>query len=234
MKGNLENTDTGTSEHEWSHDQTSLSVLGCVDHHSCIQLALSSHKNHASVERARLIYKMFHGVRVNVVRDDLLPSYESCSTSKGKMKEGYKVADIPCIIYRLLQSQHQLKRKPKEKRVPTIQYKKDALLGKEYIANKKEKTRSCKRSCRRSSKKAKKKGNSAPQGSPRAAGKFQIIHLGTVTAPREPIDAKEAQIALEEATNAIQQIGVVMQTLTTVTWSVRCGFALEDIVWWVK
>lgn len=153
-------SDWRTSEHEGSHDQTSLSVLGCVDHHSCIQLALSSHKNHASVERARLIYKMFHGVRVNVVRDDLLPSYESCSTSKGKMKEGYKVADIPCIIYRLLQSQHQLKRKPKEKRVPTIQYKKDALLGKEYITNKKEKTRSCKRSCRRSSKKAKKKGNS--------------------------------------------------------------------------
>lgn len=56
----------------------------------------------------------------------------------------------------------------------------------------------------------------SPQGFPRASEKFQIIHLGTITAPREPIDTKEAQIALEEATNAIQQIGVVMQTLTTV------------------
>ncbi|KAF3597358.1 hypothetical protein DY000_02021538 [Brassica cretica] len=53
-------------------------------------------------------------------------------------------------------------------------------------------------------------------GSPQSAGKFQFIHLGTIAAPGQPIDADEAKLALDTVSAAIQQLSTAMQTLTSV------------------
>ena len=55
-----------------------------------------------------------------------------------------------------------------------------------------------------------------PRQSPGSARKFQIIHLGSIAAPGQPIDAEEAKLALDTASAAIQQLATAMQTLTSV------------------
>ncbi|KAF2557263.1 hypothetical protein F2Q68_00016520 [Brassica cretica] len=55
-----------------------------------------------------------------------------------------------------------------------------------------------------------------PRQSPQSAGKFQIIHLATIAAPGQPIDADEAKLALDSVSAAIQQLATAMQTLTSV------------------
>ncbi|KAF2573926.1 hypothetical protein F2Q70_00005159 [Brassica cretica] len=147
----------------------------------------SSNKNAASIDRAKLVYKMFHGVRV----------------------------DIGVMVYN----------------------QKDPRLGEEYLKNQKEEREAEKKAQRQ----AKKKGKSAststasppsgpppstprtertdpsgyvpPRQSSRSGGKFQIIHLGSIAALEQPIDAEEAKLALDTASAAIQQLATAMQTL---------------------
>ncbi|KAL0662533.1 hypothetical protein Bca4012_099370 [Brassica carinata] len=149
----------------------------------------SSNKNAVSIDRAKLVYKMFHGM------------------------------------------QHMVQRRPREKLVAVIPYKKDPRQGEKYLNNKKE----AREAEKKAQKQTKKKGKSAststaaptsgpppstprsertdpsgyvpPRQSPRAAGKFQIIHLGLVASPGQPIDT---------TSEAIQQLATAMQTLTSV------------------
>ncbi|KAL0827602.1 hypothetical protein Bca101_051280 [Brassica carinata] len=133
-----------------------------------------------------------------------------------------------------------LERKPREKLSPVIPYKKDARLGDIYLKNQKEEREAAKKAQRQAKKKGKTASTStaappsrpppstprsertAPSGyvpprqSPRAAGKFQIIHLGSIAVPGQPIDAEEAKLALDTTSEAIQQLATVMQTLTSV------------------
>ena len=139
---------------------------------------------------------------------------------------------FPRIIYVVLQMQHMVQRKPREKLGPVIPYKKDPRLGEEYLKNQKEAREAEKKGQRQ----AKKKGKSAststaahpsgpppstprpertdpfgyvpPRQSPRAAGKIQIIHLGSIAAPEQPIDSEEANLALDTTSEAIQQLNL--------------------------
>ncbi|KAF3582525.1 hypothetical protein DY000_02030688 [Brassica cretica] len=60
------------------------------------------------------------------------------------------------------------------------------------------------------------KGYVPPHQSLRPVGKFQIIHLGAIACPGEPVDVEEAKIALDGALVSIQQLAVAMEALTSV------------------
>ncbi|KAL0771666.1 hypothetical protein Bca101_036817 [Brassica carinata] len=60
------------------------------------------------------------------------------------------------------------------------------------------------------------KGYVPPHQSLRPAGKFQIIHLGAIACPGEPVDVEEAKIALDGALVSIQQLAAAMEALTSV------------------
>ncbi|KAF3521334.1 hypothetical protein F2Q69_00047029 [Brassica cretica] len=199
----------------------------------------SSHKNNMSADRARLIYKMFHRIRVDV--GEML--YSQILNLAVLQKEGGKndthLLILPRIIFGVLQTQFELQRKPRKKIYVVIPYK-DSRLGEIYLKNQKEAREAAKNAQRQ----AKKKGKSAststsapstgpppstprpertdpsgyvpPRQSPRSAGKFQIIHLGTIAALGQPMYADEAKLALDTASAAVQQIAAAMQTLTSV------------------
>ncbi|KAF2548067.1 hypothetical protein F2Q70_00021036 [Brassica cretica] len=200
----------------------------------------SSHKNVVSADRARLIYKMFHGTRVDVGE----MFYSQILNLAVLQKEGGKKdmcwLILPRTIFGVLQTQFEMQKKPREKLSGVIPYKKDSHLGQIYLKNQKEKREAENKAQRQ----AKKKGKSAststavppsgpppstprsertdpsgyvpPRQSPRSTGKFQIIHLGSIAALGQPIDAEEAKLALDTASAAIQQLATAMQTLTSV------------------
>ncbi|KAL0704002.1 hypothetical protein Bca4012_070427 [Brassica carinata] len=71
-----------------------------------------------------------------------------------------------------------------------------------------------------------------PRQSSRSAGKFQIIHLGSIAAPGQPIDADEATLALDTASAAIQQLATAMQTLTSVVGQIASMLYLSKSSIW--
>ncbi|KAF3585826.1 hypothetical protein F2Q69_00027950 [Brassica cretica] len=125
---------------------------------------------------------------------------------------------------------------------------KDPRLGEEYLKNKKEAREAEKKAQKQTKKKEKSASTSTaaptsgpspstprsertdpsgyvpPRQSPRAAGKFQIIHLGSVASPGQPIDAEEAKLALDTTSEAIQQLATAMQTLTSVVGQIASIF----------
>ncbi|KAF3595482.1 hypothetical protein DY000_02026329 [Brassica cretica] len=131
----------------------------------------SSHKNAVSADRARLIYKMFHGIRVD--------NQEEAGEAEKK-------------------AQKQTKKRGKSASTSTA-------------SPTSEPPPSTPRSERTDP-----SGYVQPRQSPWAAGKFQIIHLGSVASPGQPIDAEEAKLALDMTSEAIQQLATAMQTLTSV------------------
>ncbi|KAF3569794.1 hypothetical protein F2Q69_00058808 [Brassica cretica] len=191
----------------------------------------TSHKNVVSADRARLIYKMFHGIRIDVGEMFYAHILNLAVLQKEGGKKDTRWLILPRTIFGVLQTQFELERKPREKLSPIIPYKKDSRLGEIYLKNQEEEREAAKKTQRQ----AKKKGKSAststaspssertapsgyvpPRKSPRAAGKFQIIHLGSIAAPGQPIDAEEAKLVLDTTSEAIQQLATVMQTLTSV------------------
>ncbi|KAF2620022.1 hypothetical protein F2Q68_00041220 [Brassica cretica] len=200
----------------------------------------SSNKNGVSIDRAKFVYKMFHGVCVDIG----VTVYNQVLNLGVIQKEGEKKDTrwliFPRTIYGVLQMEHMVQKKPREKLVPVTPYKKDPRLEEEYLKNQKEAREAEKKAQRQ----AKKKGKSAststaappsgpppstprpertdpsgyvpPRQSPRSAGKFQIIHLGSIAAPDQPIDAEEAKLALDTTFAAIQQLATAMQTLMSV------------------
>ncbi|KAF2619578.1 hypothetical protein F2Q68_00041222 [Brassica cretica] len=197
----------------------------------------SSNKNRVSIDRAKFVYKMFHvdiGVTV----------YDQVLNLGVIQKEGEKKDTRWLIflrtIYGVLQMEYMVQKKPREKLEPVTPYKKDPRLEEEYLKNQKEARETEKKAQRQ----AKKKGKSAststavppsgpppstprpertdpsgyvpPRQSPRSAGKFQIIHLGSIVAPDQQIDAEEAKLALDTTFAVIQQLATAMQTLMSV------------------
>ncbi|KAF2620540.1 hypothetical protein F2Q68_00041218 [Brassica cretica] len=194
----------------------------------------------SSLSPCKAALLMFHGVRVDIgvtVYNQVLNI--GVIQNEGKKKDTRWLI-FPRTIYGVLQMQHVVQRKPREKLVPVTPYKKDPRLGEEYLKNQKEAREAEKKAQRQ----AKKKGKSAstsiasppsgpppstprpertdpsgyvpPRQSPRSAGKFQIIHLGSIAAPGQPIDGEETKLALDTTFAAIQQLATAMQTLTSV------------------
>ncbi|KAF2597275.1 hypothetical protein F2Q68_00011467 [Brassica cretica] len=200
----------------------------------------SSNKNAVSIDRAKLIYKMFHGIRVDVGEMFYAQILNLAVLQKEGGKKDTRWLILPLTIFGVLQTQFELERKPREKLSPVIPYKKDARLGDIYLKNQEEEREAAKKAQRQARKKGKTASTStttppsgpppstprsertAPSGyvpprqSPRAAGKFQIIHLGSIAVPEQPIDAEEAKLALDTTSEAIQHLATVMQTLTNV------------------
>ncbi|KAL0854619.1 hypothetical protein Bca101_059771 [Brassica carinata] len=130
-------------------------------------------------------------------------------------------------------------RRPREKLVAVIPYK-DPRLGEEYLNSQEEERKAAKETQRKTKKKGKSASTSTaapppeqsssnprpkkpssfgyvpPRQSPQSAGKFQIIHLITIPAPGQPIDAEEVKLALDTTSTVIHQLSVAMQTLTSV------------------
>ena len=98
----------------------------------------SSNKNVVSIDRAKLVYKMFHGVCVDVgvlVYNQVL---NLGVIQKDGEKKDTRWLIFPRTIYGMLQMQHMVQRRPREKVMHVIPYKKDPRLGEEYLKNKKE------------------------------------------------------------------------------------------------
>ncbi|KAF3569788.1 hypothetical protein F2Q69_00058807 [Brassica cretica] len=152
-------------------------------------------------DRARLIYKMFHGIRIDVGEMFYAHILNLAVLQKEGGKKDTRWLILPRTIFGVLQTQFELERKPREKLSPIIPYKKDSRLGEIYLKNQERTAPS---------------GYVPPRQSPRAAGKFQIIHLGSIAAPGQPIDAEEAKLVLDTTSEAIQQLATVMQILTSV------------------
>lgn len=73
-----------------------------------------------------------------------------------------------------------------------------------------------------------------PRQSPQPAGKFQIIHLGTIAAPGQPINAEEANLALDTTSEEIQQLADGMQNLTSVVGQIASMlFPSKFSIWFV-
>ncbi|KAF2609454.1 hypothetical protein F2Q68_00044373 [Brassica cretica] len=89
----------------------------------------SSNKNAVSIDRAKIVYKMFHGVSVDIG----VMVYNQVLNFGVIQKEGEKKDTrwliFPRTIYGVLQMQHMMQRKPRDKLVPVIPYKKDPRLG---------------------------------------------------------------------------------------------------------
>ncbi|KAF2594171.1 hypothetical protein F2Q70_00042931 [Brassica cretica] len=174
-----------------------------------------------SADRARLIYKMFHGIRV----DGGEMFYSQILNLAILHKEGDSVRAAE---------------KAKGETFCCNSIQEGFSSGEIYLKNQKE----AREAAMKAQRQAKKKGKSAststaipssgpppstprpertdpsgyvsPRQSPRSAGKFQIIHLGTIAAPGQPIDADKAKLALDTVSAAIQQLATAMQTLTSV------------------
>ncbi|KAF3513902.1 hypothetical protein F2Q69_00004182 [Brassica cretica] len=166
----------------------------------------SSHKNAVSADRVRLIYKMFPGIRVDVGEMFYAQILNLAVLQKEGGKKDTRWLILPRTIFGVLQTQFELERKSREKLSPVIPYKKDYRLapssGPPPSTPRSERTAPS--------------GYVPPRQSPRAAGKFQIIHLGSIAAPGQPIDAEEVKLALDMTFEAIQQLATAMQTLTSV------------------
>ncbi|KAF3609286.1 hypothetical protein DY000_02047026 [Brassica cretica] len=144
----------------------------------------SSNKNVVSIDRAKLVYKMFHGVRV----------------------------DIGVLVYN--QMQHMVQRRPKEKLVVVIPYKKDPRLGEEYLRNKKE----LREAEKKAQKQTKKKGKSASTSTATpTSGPPPSTPRSEWTDPSGYVPPRQSPRLLENTTSeAIQQLATAMQTLTSV------------------
>ena len=149
-----------------------------------------------------------------------------------------------------------MQRKPREKLSPVIPYKKDSRLGEIYLKNQKEEREAAKKTQRQAKKKGKFASTSTaaplsgsppsiphpertdpsgyvpPRQSPRSAGKFQIIHLGSIAGTGQPIDAEEAKLALETTSAAIRQLATAMQTPTSVVRQIASMlFPSKSSIW---
>ncbi|KAF2551669.1 hypothetical protein F2Q68_00036304 [Brassica cretica] len=166
----------------------------------------SSNKNAVSIDRAKCFYKMFHGVRVDI----RVLFYNQVLNLGVIQKEGEKKDTrwliFPRTIYGVLQMQHMAEKKAqkqtKKKRKSASTSTASPTSGPPPSTPRSERTDPS--------------GYVPPRQSPRAAGKFQIIQLGSVASPGQPIDAEEAKLALDTTSEAIQQLATAMQTLTSV------------------
>ncbi|KAL0815177.1 PREDICTED: uncharacterized protein LOC106343543 [Brassica oleracea var. oleracea] len=148
----------------------------------------SSHKNVVSADRARLIYKMFHGTRVDVGE----MFYSQILNLAVLQKEGGKKDTcwliLPRTIFGVLQTQFEMQRKPREKLSGVIPYKKDSRLGQIYLKNQKEKREAENKAQRQ----AKKKGKSAststavpPSGPPPSTPRSERTDPSGYVPPRQ-------------------------------------------------
>lgn len=116
----------GNSEYEELDNLVSISVQSFSGHQCCIQLALFlSQESRIRWEGSTDLQDVSWNLSW-CGRDDLPPSFESYSTPNGRLKEDTRGLAFPRIIFGILQSQYQLKRKLKER---LVQYKEDVRLG---------------------------------------------------------------------------------------------------------
>ncbi|KAF3605555.1 hypothetical protein DY000_02048393 [Brassica cretica] len=106
-----------------------LEVEETMDEVDAYNWVPSSNKNAVSIDRAKIVYKMFHGVSVDIG----VMVYNQVLNFGVIQKEGEKKDTrwliFPRTIYGVLQMQHMMQRKPRDKLVPVIPYKKDPRLG---------------------------------------------------------------------------------------------------------
>ncbi|KAF2559396.1 hypothetical protein F2Q68_00015835 [Brassica cretica] len=179
-----------------------LEVEETMDEVDAYNWVPSSNKNVVPINRAKLVYKMFHGVRLNL----------GVIQKRGEKKDTRWLI-FPRTIYGVLQMQHmnQKEAREAEKKAQRQTKKKGKSASTSTAAPPSGPPPSTPQTERNAP-----SGYVPPRQSPRAAGKFQIIHLGSIAAPGQPIDAEEAKLALETTSEAIQQLATAMQTLTSV------------------
>ena len=178
----------------------------------------STHKTHVSVDRARLIYKMVRGIRVDMGR--LI--FRQVMNLGVVQKNDSRWLIFPRLIMSVLQKQHRVSLLPGEKAQGPVVYTKDKRVGEIYeqrLAKAKGKAKKggegklSSRSARVSHPLP--SSSSAPTPSTTTGPRrFSVHDLGSVSIPRGVLTQDDLHKVLQQTTRALQALTDIVQDLS--------------------
>ena len=178
----------------------------------------STHKTHVSVDRARLIYKMARGIRVDMGR--LI--FRQVMNLGVVQKNDSRWLIFPRLIMSVLQKQHRVSLLPGEKAQGPVVYTKDKRVGEIYeqrLAKAKGKAKKggegklSSRSARVSHPLP--SSSSAPTPSTTTGPRrFSVHDLGSVSIPRGVLTQDDLHKVLQQTTRALQALTDIVQDLS--------------------
>ncbi|XP_056853515.1 uncharacterized protein LOC130502801 [Raphanus sativus] len=177
----------------------------------------STHKTYVSLERARLIYKMAHGVRVDLGK----MMFRQILNLGVIQVHDARWLIFPRLIMALLQSQHAVTSYPSDKLQRPVPYKKDKRVGEIYEQRLAKGKGPAKAEPKRSSARTTRQSSPAPIPAPRTATpssrtaprRVSLYELGSVAIPRGPLSRVDLQVALQDTTRALQALAEIVQDL---------------------
>ncbi|XP_056866270.1 uncharacterized protein LOC130512377 [Raphanus sativus] len=177
----------------------------------------STHKTYVSLERARLIYKMAHGVRVDLGK---MMFRQILNLGVIQVNDARWLI-FPRLIMALLQSQQAVPSYPSDKLQRPVLYKKDKRVGEIYEQRLAKGKGPAKAEPKRSSARTTRQASPAPIPAPRTATpssrtaprRVSLYELGSVAIPQGPLSRVDLQVALQDTTRALQALAEIVQDL---------------------
>ncbi|XP_056865483.1 uncharacterized protein LOC130511808 [Raphanus sativus] len=177
----------------------------------------STHKTYVSLERARLIYKMAHGVRVGLGK---MMFRQILNLGVIQVNDARWLI-FPRLIMALLQSQQAVPSYPSDKLQRPVLYKKDKRVGEIYEQRLAKGKGPAKAEPKRSSARTTRQASPAPIPAPRTATpssrtaprRVSLYELGSVAIPQGPLSRVDLQVALQDTTRALQALAEIVQDL---------------------
>ncbi|XP_056848978.1 uncharacterized protein LOC130499095 [Raphanus sativus] len=210
---------TGDTRTEWEGLTTAdlTSCYGALMIIAAYNWIPSTHKTYVSLERARLIYKMAHGVRADLGK---MMFRQILNLGVTQVNDARWLI-FPRLIMALLHSQHAVPSYPSDKLQRPVPYKKDKRVGEIYeqrLAKGKAPSRS---EPKRSSTRTTRQSSPAPSPAPRTATpssrtaprRVSVYELGSVAIPQGPLNRVDLQVALQDTTRALQALAEIVQDL---------------------
>ncbi|KAF2539213.1 hypothetical protein F2Q68_00022429 [Brassica cretica] len=178
----------------------------------------STHKTHVSVDRARLIYKMARGIRVDMGR--LI--FRQVMNLGVVQKNDSRWLIFPRLIMSVLQKQHRVSLLPGEKAQGPVVYTKDKRVGEIYeqrLAKAKSKAKKGgegKPSSRsaRVSHPLPSSSSAPPPSTTTGPRRFSVHDLGSVSIPQGVLTHNDLHTVLQQTTRALQALTDIVQDLS--------------------
>ncbi|KAF3516070.1 hypothetical protein DY000_02061459 [Brassica cretica] len=178
----------------------------------------STHKTHVSIDRARLIYKMARGIRVDMGR--LI--FKQVMNLGVVQKNDSRWLIFPRLIMNILQKQHRISLLSGEKAQGPVVYTKDKRVGEIYeqriakAKGKAKKGREGKLSSRSTRMPPPMPASSiAPTPSNKTGPRcFSVHDLGSVSIPQGLLTQEDLQAVLQQTTRALQALTDIVQDLS--------------------
>ncbi|XP_024016383.1 uncharacterized protein LOC112089861 [Eutrema salsugineum] len=184
---------------------------------------LSTNKHHISEERARLVYKLAHGVKVDIGRMIFQQMLDLSKVIRGDQRW----LMFPCLISKVIKRQLILQLEKGEMWIFPTKYKKDPRSGETFLKKEAAAAATKVRTKGKEKKEARKKTASAstshqPRTNLRSTATAQpeiptegvnSVSLGVIRVPEAPADAKGIRTALEDVASVLEQLGIVTAML---------------------